>query len=317
MDRKTRVLQLGRLLPALEAQLAAEYDLALLAQQPDPAAFLAAHGREFTALVTSAAVGVDAALLDALPALRVVSSFGVGLDKIDLSAAARRGVAVGYTPGVLDDCVADIAWALLLDVARRVSQADRFVRRGAWAAGERFPLATRVSGKRLGIVGLGRIGRTIARRAAGFDMDIRYHNRRPVPDVAHGYEARLTDLARWADFLVVAAAGGEGSRALVSAEVLQALGPDGFLVNVSRGSVVDEQALVRALQDGTIAGAGLDVFADEPRVPEALRALDNVVLLPHVASATQETRQAMADLVQENLRRFLAEGRLAAAAPLP
>ncbi|WP_029001272.1 2-hydroxyacid dehydrogenase [Azohydromonas australica] len=312
---KPRVLQLGRLLPTLEARLAADYEVTLLAQQPDPRAFLAAHGREFAAAVTSAPVGIDAATLQALPALRVVSSFGVGLDRIDLTAAARRGVPVGYTPNVLNDCVADIAFTLLLDVARRAAEADRFVRRGDWLK-EKFPLATRVSGKRLGLVGMGRIGRTIARRASGFDMEIRYHDRNVIADVPYGHEPGLLALARWADFLVVAAAGGPGSQGLISAEVLDALGPKGFLVNIARGSLVDEPALVQALQERRIAGAGLDVFADEPRVPDVLLSLDNVVLTPHVASGTIETRQAMADLVLENLRSFFERGELRVSAPL-
>jgi lactate dehydrogenase-like 2-hydroxyacid dehydrogenase len=311
---KPRVLQLGRLLPALEAQLAADYDVTLLAQQPDAHAFLAAHGREFIAVVTSAPVGIDAATLEALPEVRVVSSFGVGLDRIDLAAAARRGVAVGYTPNVLNDCVADIAFTLLLDVARRASEADRFVRRGGWLK-EKFPLATKVSGKRLGLVGMGRIGRTVARRASGFDMEIRYHDRVVVPDVPYGHAASLVELARWADFLVVAAAGGPGSQGLISAEVLEALGPEGFLVNIARGTLVDEAALVDALQRRTIAGAGLDVFVDEPRVPQALLALDNVVLTPHIASGTHETRRAMAELVLENLASFFGRGTVKAQAP--
>jgi lactate dehydrogenase-like 2-hydroxyacid dehydrogenase len=314
-DSKPRVLQIGRLTPWLEQQLAAHFDQALLAQQPDARAYLAEQGGEFVAAVTSAAVGIDAATIEALPALKVISSFGVGLDKIDLRAAARRGIPVGYTPEVLNDCVADLAFTLLLDVARRATEADRFVRQGGWLK-EKFPLATRASGKRLGIVGLGRIGRTIARRASGFDMEIRYHNRRPVEGVPYGYEASLLALARWADFLVIAAAGGAESRSLVSAEVLEALGPQGFLVNIARGTVVDEAALIRVLQDKRIAGAGLDVYADEPRVPEALLKLDNVVLLPHVASATNETRQAMSELVLENLQAFFAEGQVKVAAPV-
>jgi lactate dehydrogenase-like 2-hydroxyacid dehydrogenase len=312
---KPRVLQIGRLTPWLEQQLAAHFELTLLAQQPDARAYLAEQGGEFVAAVTSAAVGIDAATIEALPALKVISSFGVGLDKIDLQAAARRGIPVGYTPEVLNDCVADTAFTLLLDVARRATEADRFVRQGGWLK-EKFPLATRVSGKRLGIVGLGRIGRTIAKRASGFDMEIRYHNRRPVEGVAYGYAASLLELARWADFLVIAAAGGAESRGLVSAEVLDALGPQGFLINIARGTVVDEAALIRALQDKRIAGAGLDVYVDEPRVPEALLKLDNVVLLPHVASATNETRQAMSELVLENLQAFFAKGQVKVAAPV-
>ena len=319
MSTKPRVLQIGRLLPWLEARLAAAHDLHRLADEADPQAFLAARGAEFVGLVTSAGgSGADAALIDALPSLRVISSFGVGLDKIDLAAAARRGIAVGYTPDVLNDCVADLAMALLLDVARRTPEADRYVRAGRWgmAGAPAFPLGRRVSGARLGIVGLGRIGRTIARRALGFDMAIRYHSRRPVADAPWPHEPSLVALAEWADFLVVIAAGGAGTRHLVDGAVLDALGPEGFLVNVSRGSVVDEAVLVRALVERRIAGAALDVFEHEPQVPAALRTLDNVVLLPHIASATRETRQAMGQRVLDNLALFFAEGRLVTAAPL-
>lgn len=309
-----RLINVGRLPPALEARLAQSYALTNLADQADPAAYLAAHGGEFEALVTSAATGVDAALLAALPRLRVISNFGVGLDKVDVAAAHARGIAVGYTPDVLNDCVADIAFGLMLDAARGMSAADRYVRRGDWLKGP-FPLARKVSGARLGLVGLGRIGRTIAQRSSGFEMPVRYHSRRPVDGVAWVHEPSLLELARWADFLVVITAGGPATRHLVNAEVLDALGPDGFLINVARGSVIDEAALVQALADRRIAGAGLDVFEDEPRVPAALMALDNVVLLPHIASATRETRQAMADRVFDNLQSFFAEGRLVSAAP--
>lgn len=308
------VLQHGRLLPALEQQLSAAFDLHPLWQEPDPQAFLAREGHRFEALATSARFGADAALIDALPSLRVISSFGVGLDTIDVARAQARGIQVGYTPGVLDDCVADTAFALVLDVARRFSAADRFVRAGRWRDGA-FPLATKVSGKRLGILGLGRIGQVIARRASGFDMQVRYHNRRRNPDLPYGYEASATALADWADFLVVVSAGGDGTRHLVSTDVLAALGPRGYLVNVARGSVVDEDALVQALESGAIAGAGLDVFADEPRVPQRLLQLDNVVLLPHLASATHETRRAMADLVLDNLHAFFRDGQVAVGVP--
>ncbi len=316
MTSRPCLLQNTALPPALDARLEAAFDVVRLPSPPAAAGLLAEQGARFEGLVTSAAVGADAALMAALPALKIISSFGVGLDRIDLAAAARRGIAVGYTPEVLDDCVADTAIGLLIDVARRLSAADRFVRAGRWP-GARFPLTTKVSGKNLGIVGLGRIGRAIARRAEGFGMAIRYHNRRPRVDVGYGYEASLPELARWADFLVVAAAGGSDTRHLVDRDVLDALGPRGFLVNVARGSVVDEAALVDALLNRRIAGAGLDVFADEPKVPEALFGLDHVVLLPHLASGTEETRQAMADRVFDNLQRFFAEGRLVSAAPLP
>lgn len=312
---KHRLLQAGRLLPALEQRLATEYDLLRLADEADPDAFLARHGGDFTGLVTSAGgAGAPTALIAALPALRVISSFGVGLDKIDLAAARERGIAVGYTPDVLNDCVADTAFALLLDVARRTAEADRFVRAGRWAAGQAFGLGRKVSGARLGIVGLGRIGQTIARRADGFDMDVRYHSRRPVAGVPWPHEPALRELARWADYLVIITAGGDETRHLIDDSVLDALGPRGFLINVARGSVIDEAALVRALVERRIAGAGLDVFEREPQVPAELLSLDNVVLLPHIASGTEETRQTMAARVLDNLTAFFTEGRLVSAA---
>ncbi len=316
---KHRILQAGRLLPSLEAKLAAEFDTVLLAEQGDPAAFLAAHGAGFEGFVTSAGVGVTADMLARLPRLRAISSFGVGLDKLDLAAAQARGIAVGYTPDVLNDCVADLAMALMLDVGRRISEADRFVRRGGWTTpgAKSFPLARKVSGAKLGIVGLGRIGQTIAKRASGFEMDIRYHSRRPVAGVAWAHEPSLIELARWCDYLVVITAGGAATRHLVNDAVLDALGPRGFVINVARGSVIDEAALVRALADKRIAGAGLDVFENEPNVPRALFELDNVVLLPHIASGTEETRQAMADRVFDNLQGFFRDGRMVSPAPLP
>ena len=312
---KCRLLNNGRLPPALLARLGEVCTLTHLGEQADPAAHLAAHGADYEALVTSAAVGVDAALLARLPQLKVISSFGVGLDKIDLAAARARGVAVGYTPDVLNDCVADTAWGLLIDVARGFSAADRFVRRGEWAQGP-YRLGRKVSGARLGIVGMGRIGRAIAQRSTGFEMPVRYHTRTPVAGLPWPHEPSLIELARWADFLVLITAGGAGTRHLVNAAVLDALGPQGYLINVARGSVVDEAALVCALSEQRIAGAGLDVFENEPHVPPALLSLDNVVLLPHVASATVQTRQAMADRVFDNLQSFMSQGRLLSAAPL-
>jgi hydroxypyruvate reductase len=307
MTTRPRLLQILPMPPALEARLQATYEVVQLPPPDQRAAFLATEGTSFTGAVTSAAVGIDAALIDALPNLKVVSSFGVGLDKIDVAAAQARGIAVGYTPDVLNDCVADLAFALLMDVARATPAADRFVRRGDWLKGP-FPLQRKVSGAKLGLVGMGRIGRTIARRSTGFDMAVRYHSRNAVADVPWAHESSLVDLAKWADFLVVITAGGPATRHLVNAEVLDALGPEGCIVNVARGSVIDETALVAALQDKRIAGAGLDVFEDEPRVPEALFTLDNVVLVPHIASATRETRQAMADRVYDNLAAFFSSG---------
>ena len=296
----------GALTPALQASLEASYDCKILPPAgPARDSFLAENGKGIEALATNARLGASADLVAQLPDLKVVSSMGVGLDAFDLSALRAQGIAVGYTPDVLNDCVADIAFALLMAAARRTSAADAFVRRGDWLKGN-FPMTTRVSGKRLGIIGLGRIGSVIARRASGFDMEVRYHNRSPVDGSAYGYAATPVELAHWADFLVVASAGGEGTRGLVSREVLDALGPKGFLVNVSRGSVVDEPALIEYLQKNLIAGAGLDVFDQEPGITEALRALDNVVLSPHVASNTHETRAALAKRVQDNLDGFFA-----------
>jgi hydroxypyruvate reductase len=242
------ILDAGRLPPALLERLASRFELLTLpADATERGAFLAQHGKRVRGVATSAAVGVDAALVAALPELQVISSFGVGLDRLPLALAAERGIAVGYTPDVLNDCVADLAFALLLDVARRVAESDRFVRRGDWLRGA-FPLARKVSGAKLGIVGMGRIGRTIAQRSTGFEMDVRYHSRRPVADVAWAHEPELQALAAWADYLVVITAGGPETRHLIDARIIDALGPDGMLINVARGSVVDEAALIEALQ---------------------------------------------------------------------
>lgn len=315
MQPLQRVLQAGKLVPALDQALHDRYSVHRLADEADPQAFLAAHGAQFDAVVTSAAIGLPAHYLESLPSVRVISSFGVGLDKIPVKEAQARGIAVGYTPDVLNDCVADTAFALMLDVARRTTEADRFVRAGQWArlGGNSFGLGRKVSGARMGVVGLGRIGQTIARRSLGFDMEVRYHSRRPVAGVPWHYEASLVDLAAWCDFLVVVTSGGPATRHLINEDVLNALGSTGFLINVARGTVVDEAALIRALQDGRIAGAGLDVFENEPHVPEALMGMDNVVLLPHIASATHETRQAMGQRVMDNLEAFERTGQLVSA----
>jgi lactate dehydrogenase-like 2-hydroxyacid dehydrogenase len=301
-------------LPQLDAELSRAYEVRMLSEESDPERFLAEEGAQFEVFATSAAMGAPAKVINALPNLKYVSSFGVGFDLLDRASILRRGARVGYTPGVLDECVADMAFALLLDAARGLSAADRFVRRGDWAR-KRFAPQTRASGKRLGILGLGRIGTAVARRATGFGMQIAYCNRRPVLDSPYLHHTSLIELARWADFLVVTAAGGEGTRHLVDAQVLDALGPQGFLINVARGSVVDESALVRALQRRHIAGAALDVFEDEPCPCPELISLDNVVLAPHIASATHETRRAMGDLVLVNLQSFIATGRPVAEVP--
>ncbi|MDH4582181.1 2-hydroxyacid dehydrogenase [Pseudomonas sp. BN415] len=302
-----KILHVGPLTERFNQRLANEHDVVPLWQQGDALAFLDAHGSAFEVVVTSARFGCSAAMLERLSNVRAICSFGVGYDAIAIDAARQRGIQVSSTPDVLNDCVADLAMGLLIDCARRISAADRFVRAGLWPAGN-FSLARKVSGKRLGIVGLGRIGKDVARRAGGFDMLVRYHNRRPDADAPYGFEPDLQALARWADFLVLTCPGGAATHHLISAAVLEALGPEGILINVARGSVVDEPALVAALAESRLGGAGLDVFASEPDVPEALFALDNVVLAPHVGSGTRDTRLQMEELVFANLRAFLDKG---------
>jgi lactate dehydrogenase-like 2-hydroxyacid dehydrogenase len=249
--------------------------------------------------------GCPTALMAALPKLEIVAVMGVGVDAVDLAQARARNIAVTNTPDVLNDDVADLAIALLLMTARRLALSDRYVRDGRWQRLGNQSLATKVSGKRLGIVGMGRIGKVVARRAAAFDMEISYHARNRA-DVPYRYCPDLVEMARLVDFMIVIVPGGPATRGLIDARVIAALGPDSILINVARGSVVDEPALVAALVEGRLGGAGLDVFADEPNVPEALLGLDQVVLAPHVGSGTEETRGAMADLVVTNLRAHLA-----------
>ena len=311
---KQPVLLAGHTMPALEAQMKEAFDCHWLSDEPDAAAFIEREGDRYRVLVTGGKSGADAKLIASMKNLKAIANFGVGYDNVDVVAAAKHGVGVSNTPDVLNDCVADLAMGLLVDTARGLSASERFVRGGNWLKSP-FPLMTRVSGKKLGIAGLGRIGRTIAKRAGGFDMDIRYYSRNPVEGVAFQHEKSLVELAKWCDFLMVVVSGGPATKHLVSAEVIEALGPNSFLINVSRGSVVDEEALIRALKDKKIAGAGLDVFADEPKVPPALMELDNVVLLPHMASGTHETRKAMGDLVFANVKSFLETGKLVT--PIP
>jgi len=304
---KPLVLQLCPLSPALDRALAERFEILRGWEMPDLRQALRDCAAEVVAIATAAPTGVPEALFDQLPRLKVISCRGVGLDKINLDKARERGIKVAGTFGTLNGCVADMAFALMLDVARQITSADRYVRAGKWAEA-RYPLTARVHGRRLGIVGLGQIGQQVARRAAGFDMEIAYANRRPVDGVGYRYEPSLVALAQWCDFLVLTVAGGAETHHLINAEVLAALGGQGFLINVARGTVVDEEALVAALTEKKIAGAGLDVFADEPKVPQALLGLDNVVLAPHMASGTRETREAMEALLLENLETFFRTG---------
>jgi hydroxypyruvate reductase len=297
---KPDILSFEQMMQDVEARLDADYVVHRPYLVKDRAALIAEIGPSIRAIVTGGQTGASNELIDALPALEIIAINGIGTDRVDLQHARGRSIRVTTTPDVLTDDVADMAIALLLATARRICFADRFVRAGRWA-GEHVPLATRVSGKRLGILGLGHVGRAVARRAEGFGMSIAYSNLHPVADVSYRYEPDLVALARGSDFLVVAATGGPATRGLVDRSVLDALGPSGLLVNVARGSVVDEAALVTALAENRLGGAGLDVFVNEPNVPQELWRMDNVVLQPHQASATVETRRAMADLVLANL----------------
>lgn len=284
--------------------------MVLPSDSTERSAFLAEHADGVRIAVCSGRIGVDSDLMRSLPALEAIVNFGVGYDATDVAQAAERGIPVSNTPDVLNDCVADTALALYLDTLRRVSAADRFVRAGRWNSGEGFPLTTRASGRTVGILGLGRIGAAIAQRLEAFGCRIHYHNRSERPDSGYTYHPSVLGLAKEVDVLIVAASGGPDSVGLVGEAELAALGAQGHLINIARGTVVDEQALVTALTEGTIAGAGLDVYENEPEVPEAFLALDNVVLLPHVGSGTRETRSDMAELVLANLRQYLRDGTL-------
>jgi lactate dehydrogenase-like 2-hydroxyacid dehydrogenase len=304
------VLQVGTLEPALRDTVADKYAPLLLPNGAERASFLAAHADGVTVIVNGGKPGVDAELIAALPHLEAIVNYGAGVDSIDLDAARRRGIGVSNTPDVLSDTVADTALGLILMTLRRFGAADRYVREGRWAAEGEFPYARDVSGLQVGILGLGRIGSAIATRLLGFDCAIAYHNRHEIPDSPYRYAASPYELAESVDVLVVATAGGKGTEKLVGRDVLEALGPEGYLVNIARGSVVDQDALVELLASGGLAGAGLDVFVGEPDVPAELRALDNVVLFPHVGSATARTRQAMAQLTLRNLESYLSTGEL-------
>lgn len=281
------------------SRLEAEFNVLVAPTAPaERMAFINAHPD--MRFVAASGGWVPAEVFQALPKLEIVSCFGVGYDGVDIAAAKAAKVPVTNTPDVLNDCVADTTMGLVLGAMRKLPQADRFVRDGSWLKGGQA-LTTSVHHKKMGIAGLGRIGKTIAKRAQGFDMEIAYYGRSKQADVPFKYFADIADMAAWCDVLVVITPGGAATRNMIDARVLKALGPKGYLVNISRGSVVDEPALIEALKTGAIAGAGLDVFADEPRVPKALLALDNVALAPHVGSATNETRDAMGNLVVDNL----------------
>ena len=293
------LLQLSPLRPGLQAVLERTY---IVHQQAD--GWLPGHEAEVDALVTSGHAGVPAGLMEQLPNLKIVAINGVGYDKVDLAVARGRGIRVTNTPDVLTDDVADLAVGLLIGVMRRLHLAHAHVSAGRWPASE-MPLSRKVSGKRFGILGMGRIGQAVARRLLAFDGTIRYTG--PAPKgVPYLFDSALLQLAHQSDVLVVCAAASAATKGIVNRAVLDALGAEGVLVNIARGSIVDEPALVAALQEGTLGAAALDVFTDEPHVPAALLGMDNVLLTPHIASATDETRRAMGLLMLDNLAAFFA-----------
>jgi lactate dehydrogenase-like 2-hydroxyacid dehydrogenase len=297
---KPHILIMGPYLPPLMQELEKAYETHCYWQIEDQAGFLKSHGTKIKAIATRGDVGASAELLQALPNLEFIAVFGVGVDAIDVAGAKARNIPITITSGVLHEDVADLAFALMLGIARQIPAGDTFVRSGKWAANS-FPVVPRLYGKRIGILGMGQIGQAIAKRAEGFAMKISYHTRSKRDDVNYAYHATPEALAKDSDFLVAALSGGKPTAGIVSADVLKALGPNGFFINIARGSVVDEQALLAALEKNEIAGAALDVFLNEPKIDERFFKLENTVLHPHQGSATHETRKDMADLVVANL----------------
>lgn len=292
------ILQTHKLLARCEAELARRFTVHKLHEAADKDALIAEVGPRVRAIAGS---NVNAALMDKLPKLEIIANFGVGYDTIDTAAAKQRNIRVTNTPNVLNDAVAELTLGLMIATARRIPQADQFVRQGKWAGGAGFPLLTELNGKTVGILGLGRIGKEIAVRCQAMKMRVVYHGRTRQSDEPYVYYDKLVDMARDSDWLVIIAPGGKGTEKIVSREVLEALGPEGFIVNVARGSLVDEAAMLELLKSKQLGGAGLDVFEKEPAMDEAFWQLDNVVLSPHQGSATHQTRNKMADLVVANL----------------
>ena len=296
---KHDLLMIGPMFKPTQAVLESTYTTHKLWEAPDRDAFLASVAGRITAAATTGSRGMDDATMAKLPKLKVIGHFGVGVDSVDVDAAKRRGIAVTNTPDVLTEDVADIAVALMLSAIRRVPQGDRYVREGKWLKGP-MALTQSVQGKKAGILGLGRIGKAIAKRCEAFNLTVEYHGR-SKQSVAYAHHADVVSLAREVDILIVAAPGGDETRGLVGRAALEALGPEGTIVNIARGSVIDEPVLLRYLKEKKIAGAGLDVFESEPKIDPAWFTVENAVVVPHVGSATIETRTAMGDLQVENL----------------
>lgn len=306
---KPRLLILYDPGPEARARLDLVFAIEHLPEAELVADYVADRGPGIAAVATSGFVGLAAPVMAALPDLRIISNYGVGYDNLDAKAAAKRGIVVTHTPDVLNDDVANTAILLWMATARRLVVQDAYLRAGRWRSDGPAALTDTTDGRTVGIVGLGRIGHAIADRLAVFNSKVVYHSRNPR-DVPYRYYSDPVAMARDCDVLIVAVPGGPDTQHLVDSDVLDALGPSGMLVNIARGSVVDEAALIAALQSGRLGAAGLDVFADEPNVPQALIEMENVTLLPHVGSATKETRKAMADLTCDNLLRFFRDGQV-------
>ena len=304
--RKPKILSIGSLPVAIERELDHHYAVVRAPTLADVSGALLAEGEAIEAVVTGGSTGLPIDMMLAMPSLGLIAVNGVGLDRVDVEAARARGIAVTITSDVLIDDVAELAMAFILNLSRDILTRDRYVRSGDWERAAPLGLARRVAGRRLGILGLGGIGEAIARRAEAFGMQISYHNRRERTDIAYPYYPDPVALAEANDVLVVAVTGGASTAGLVTRRVLDAIGPDGILVNVARGSAVDEAALVAALEEGTLGFAGLDVFEREPEVPEALRTSDKVLLQPHQGSATVEARHAMGQMVLDSLAAYFA-----------
>jgi len=295
------LLLMGPLLPSVMDNLESNYTVHRYWEADDKPRLLSSISQECVGVVTDGGLGVSADVLDKLPNRQIVAVFGVGVDAVDRDYCRKHNIPVTNTPDVLSDDVADLAIALALATCRQLVTGDQYARAGRWPSEGAMPLTTRMMGKRAGIFGLGSIGNALAKRLEGFEMPISYCNRNPRADISYEYKASLKELAQDCDFLFITASASNEAIKAVNQEVLDALGPDGYLINVSRGSLVDESVLVNYLSNNKIKGAGLDVFAAEPTIPEALFGLSNVVLQPHNASGTWETRGAMGQLVLDNL----------------
>jgi len=293
VSTKIPLLVLNSLSSAHQAQIAEVYDMTYAFGDAQRAAAIAEHGNKFRAVLTIGVIGITPEEIAAMPAVELICCMGAGYEGVPLEATRARGIATANGAGTNDDCVADHAFGLLIGIVREFRKLDRLCREGVWR--EAIPQPPNVSGKKLGILGMGTIGQKIAKRAAAFDMEVGYHNRKPKEGATYRYFDDLKSLATWADFLVLAAPGGPATKHLVNAEVLDALGPQGYLVSIGRGSVVDTEALAAALRENRIAGAGLDVYESEPKRPEPLIGLDNVLLTPHMAGWSPEATQKSVD----------------------